>query len=243
VRDIRVSELETDGRAPPYEAAGVALELAVSPSGQVYLDPRAGDTDLPTPTVAARIRQAFARGGAEGLLHLGAVELESALPPSLAFGRELAQGFMTRLCALPDLEAQWTRLEVPVSADELERLAATVPPMTGAEYVDRERLQALWAGLAAAARAAITAAGGEVQTWLKGLHPSWTLVGRVCFHLAENKDNERAPFAFLATYAARSREARVQHLPLGRALKDYAGDRATPACCCRCTRRPGRAHG
>jgi non-specific serine/threonine protein kinase len=216
-----------DRRAPP-EAAGGALELAVSPSGQVYLEPRAGDTDLPTPAVAARIRQVFAGGGAEGLLHLGAVELESVLPPSLAFGRELAQGFMTRLCALPDLEAQWTSLEVPVSADELERLAATVPPMTGAEYVDRGRLQALWAGLGAAARAAITAAGGEVQTWLKGLHPSWTLVGRVCFHLAENKDNERVPFAFLATYAARlSREARVQHLPLGRALKDYAGDRAT----------------
>jgi non-specific serine/threonine protein kinase len=105
-----------DRRAPP-EAAGGALELAVSPSGQVYLEPRAGDTDLPTPAVAARIRQVFAGGGAEGLLHLGAVELESVLPPSLAFGRELAQGFMTRLCALPDLEAQWTSLEVPVSAD------------------------------------------------------------------------------------------------------------------------------
>src|SRR5690606_10203986 len=47
------------------------------------------------------------------------------------------------------------------------------------------------------------------------------LVGRVCFHLAENRDNEQFPFAFLATYAARvSQQSRVQYLPLGRAAKE-----------------------
>jgi non-specific serine/threonine protein kinase len=46
----------------------------------------------------------------------------------------------------------------------------------------------------------------------------------VCFHLAENKASEDAPFAFLATYATGvSQQARVQHLPLARALQEHAG--------------------
>src|ERR1019366_8150642 len=52
----------------------------------------------------------------------------------------------------------------------------------------------------------------------------WNAVGRVTFHLAENKRNPAYPFAFLATYTHRiSEQGEVQHLPLGRALEEYAG--------------------
>ena len=46
------------------------------------------------------------------------------------------------------------------------------------------------------------------------------------FHLAENKRDPQHPFAFMATYAHRlSVQTRggVQHLPLSRALQEYAG--------------------
>jgi non-specific serine/threonine protein kinase len=60
--------------------------------------------------------------------------------------------------------------------------------------------------------------------WLTKRHPGWNSVGRVCFHLAENKANEDAPFAFLATYASGvSQQAKVQPLPLARALQEHAG--------------------
>ncbi|WP_287648926.1 DEAD/DEAH box helicase [Accumulibacter sp.] len=148
----------------------------------------------------------------------------STLPPSLAYGRGLAHLFMARLCAIPDLESQWASAELPAPRDDLARLAAAAPPLTGAEYLDLERLEVLWADLRTVAREKIAAAGGSPHTWLKDAHPSWNLVGRVCFHLAENKNDERAPFAFLATYAARlSRQATVQHRPLAGALQEYAG--------------------
>ncbi len=52
----------------------------------------------------------------------------------------------------------------------------------------------------------------------------WNLVGRVHFNLAENRHDAEAPFAFLATYTTRlSAQAKAQHLPLGRALTEYAG--------------------
>ena len=66
----------------------------------------------------------------------------------------------------------------------------------------------------------------SVQEFLKSRHPAWNLVGRVHFNLAENRKDEEAPFAFLATYTTRlSAEAKAQHLPLGKALQEYAGAR------------------
>ena len=48
------------------------------------------------------------------------------------------------------------------------------------------------------------------------------------FNLAENRKDDEAPFAFLATYTTRlSAQAKPQHLPLGQALREYAGARAT----------------
>ena len=56
------------------------------------------------------------------------------------------------------------------------------------------------------------------------------MVGRVTFHLAENKRHPTHPFAFMASYASRiSSQSRVQHLPLGRALQEYAGAGNKPA--------------
>jgi len=39
-----------------------------------------------------------------------------------------------------------------------------------------------------------------VQEFLKDRHPAWNLVGRMHFNLAENRKDEDAPFAFMATY-------------------------------------------
>ena len=51
-------------------------------------------------------------------------------------------------------------------------------------------------------------------------------MGRVHFNLAENRRDPEAPFAFLATYTTQlSAEAKAQHLPLGKALQEYAGAR------------------
>src|SRR5215467_40673 len=76
----------------------------------------------------------------------------------------------------------------------------------------------------AACEAELAESKGNVQEFLKSRHPAWNLVGRVHFNLAENRKDEAAPFAFLATYTTRlSAQAKAQHLPLGKALQEYAG--------------------
>src|SRR5262249_34555294 len=53
---------------------------------------------------------------------------------------------------------------------------------------------------------------------------------RVCFHLAENKNDPTRPFAFMATYTAGFGAAgRLQHLPFRKALEQYAGAQKPPA--------------
>ena len=70
---------------------------------------------------------------------------------------------------------------------------------------------------------------GGLQAYLSARNPQWRLVGRVTLHLAENKRDPDHPFAFLATYIPKlSSQGRVQHEPLGKALKEYAGAKNRP---------------
>ncbi len=173
----------------------------------------------------SRLEKAFLRGPGHGLLCLGANEVGTALPPVLSYWREFGSRYVTALCALSDIGERVTKPPIPVPANgELDNIAATVPPMTGAEYLSAAVLADLWRGMDAAFDVELADAKLSVQAFLKGRHPAWNLVGRVHFSLAENRRDEAAPFAFLATYTTRlSAEAKAQHMPLGKALQEYAG--------------------
>ncbi len=96
--------------------------------------------------------------------------------------------------------------------------------MTGAEYLTATVLQSLWQELDIAFGLELSASKCGVQDFLKRRNAAWNLVGRVHFNLAENCKDDAAPFAFLATYTTRlSAHAKAQHLPLGQALREYAG--------------------
>jgi len=174
-----------------------------------------------------RLEKAFLRGAGHGLLCLGADEVGTALPPVLSYWREFGARYVTALCALPGIGERGTKPLVPIPADgELDKMAAAVPPMTGAEYLTVSVLADLWRGMDATFDAELADAKLSVQEFLKGRHPAWNLVGRVHFNLAENRKDEAAPFAFLVTYTTRlSAEAKAQHVPLGKALQEYAGAR------------------
>ncbi|MCL2306589.1 MAG: DEAD/DEAH box helicase, partial [Planctomycetaceae bacterium] len=62
--------------------------------------------------------------------------------------------------------------------------------------------------------------------WIQRQSPLWRTVGRVTFHLAENKRDETRPFAFMATYTDKvSAGAKPVQLPLSKALTEYASAR------------------
>ena len=175
----------------------------------------------------ASLHKAFSADWREGLFRLAAEKIDAGASPTLRFWAGFAEQFLTRLCQLP--EEMSPRQVAPPDAAECAQWALTAPPMQGGEYLSPEALLAIWDALAEWSDEAATAAGG-LGAFLEERAPRWHQVGRVCFHLAENKADPERPFAFMATYVAGLGAAgRARHLPLRQALEQYAGANNRPA--------------
>jgi superfamily II DNA or RNA helicase len=216
-----VTRQDTDSRS-------VRLALAISPRGGLRVEETAEAEAMPLPEpTARRVREAFSAGASRGLLHLATAELQTPLPACLGYVRDLARDYLTALCHTSGLDgtSELSALPPP-SEEELAFRTLQAPPMKGLEYLSTSILRGWWQELDEFVRGEIRAFAGGAQAYLREKNPLWRLVGRVTFHLAENKRDEQHPFAFMASYSSRlSAQGRLQHLPLARALQEYAGAR------------------
>ena len=199
--------------------------LRLTPSGHLRVE-QGGPGEAPP--ALARALAAFQLSEAAGLFELAAHPASGGLPPVLAYWRDLAGRCLHLRCLTPAGGLAPQPLLPPGEA-EMAELLLGAPPMPGAEYLTQEVLARLWIYLDEYMLAEAEAAGG-LEALLKKRAPLWRQVGRVCFHLAENRKDPDYPFAFLATYAPRlSDSARLRYQPLFRALQELAGARNRPA--------------
>ncbi len=199
---------------PPSPA--VPFALGFSPHGRVVVDPLPPLDEPLDGAIAMALGEGLGLDEAGALLDLAARHPRGALPASVAFFRDVARSALTTALAAG------TGRFGPTPAALLD----AAPPMFGREYLDADGLLALVARLRA--RLEERLAGAPLDIWLRERNPAWAVVGRVCFHLAENKKDSARPFAFLATYSVGlSGSATAQHRPLGKALAESAaaGDR------------------
>lgn len=199
-------------------------QLALSPRGRLLLEE--SDCERAVTALAAdeALRQAFAESAAHGLLAIAARRgAAEAWPAEWMFWREFAHTYLAAMAHAPAAEDGRNASEIVPAAALFLGLALRIPAMRGAEYATPEVFALLWRELDALARAEARAAGG-LKPWLARIHPALHLLGKVTFHLAENKRSPETPFAFMATYTHRlSAQEKPVHLPLGRALQEYAG--------------------
>lgn len=146
--------------------------------------------------------------------------VEKKEEPTLAYWRSLARHFLSGLCHIPEGA---TKVEVPPpSQADLEALVMAAPPMRGGEYLEPEVLRSIWRTLEEWVQAQV--GQSSLAEFLQQRAPRWQQVGRVFFHLAENKNSSERPFAFMATYTTGlTGEGELKHLPLGKSLEQYAG--------------------
>ncbi len=155
---------------------------------------------------------------AELLTLLATHLLTSDMEPSWLWLRGFAKLFFARLCQTED-----ALKTVTPALEDRQSLVASAPPFAGVEYVNVQLLESWWTDLG---RYIALLAKEGVETWLRQECPAWQVVGRVTFHLAENKTDMQRPFAFLATFTEKlSVSGQPQHLPLARALQMYAGQK------------------
>ena len=201
------------------------LCCGLTPSGHIDVYPGSPDEGPGLSTAAQRrIVDAFNVGRGHGVLHLGAGELSTDLHPTLSHWRDFGRSFVARVCgALDPTDPNFLVLPA-IAPDELAAFSEATPPMRGAELLTPALLVDLWSDIGKALTAEAARLPDGVQGYLKKQSSVWNVVGRVCFHLAENKRDPSYPFAFIATYVHKvGKLAKPQHLPLGRALTDYAG--------------------
>ncbi len=204
--------------------AGGILLCGLTPSGRIDVRPGSPDEGPGLSTAAQqRVIDAFTAGRGHGVLHLGAGEPGTDLHPTVSYWRDIGRSFVARVCGALD-PTDPTSLIIPApDPDEIAAFAEAAPPMEGAELLTPAWLGDLWSDIGEALLEAARGTGG-VQGYLKTQSAVWNVVGRVCFHLAENKRDLDYPFAFMSTYVQKvSKQARPQHLPLGQALREYAG--------------------
>ena len=199
------------------------LDLVLTPTGQLILWDLESETGTAlSETLDRSLRKAHQQDPCELLLSLAAAWGETPLPPAFAFWRGLGTRYLTALCHIPEPSENLSRPVPP--PEDLAVLIESAPAMRGAEYLRTETLKQWWNKLDEYVRTDVAAQDGGLTAWLKRRGPLWCRVGRVCFHLAENKRDAEYPFAFLATYAPKLLDGqRVQYVPLGRALEEYAG--------------------
>ncbi|MBI9017605.1 MAG: DEAD/DEAH box helicase [Phycisphaerae bacterium] len=191
-------------------------EIRLTPTGQLRWQENPDN-----PSELEALQKIFEQNWAHGLLKLAADKYRTTNSLTLRYWQAFAEQYLTRLCHIPESSDNIIVNEPSVS--DLSTLLLSAPPMDGGEYLSITVLQQIWMSLSDWVNQAINQAGG-LANFLQTQTPKWHQVGRVCFHLAENKTNEVYPFAFLATYSTGfGLDGRVKHLPLRKAMEQYAG--------------------
>jgi non-specific serine/threonine protein kinase len=193
-------------------------EIKLTPTGHLRLVPEG-----PSDPLSTGIKNIFEQDWAQGLFVLGAEKIDPADSQTLRYWQNIANHYLTDLCHTP--ESENTISIASPGEGELSTWLLTAPPMMGGEYLSIDMLRSIWVELDQWVHQQIRASGG-VKAFLKSFAPKWHQVGRVCFHLAENKADQSYPFAFLATYSTGfSSGGKLKHLPLRNALEQYAGSK------------------
>ena len=222
----------------------MSIRPVITPAGHLIVEAvDAADAGLATTRAALlkELQAAFEVSDAAGLLSLASGNLRTELPAEFVFWREFAQQFFHELCGLSEEELRQAVSSRAARSSSKAQSAGTVqppheltliglienaPPMRGLEYLTPDVLRSLWNDLQWLVLEQAAAHREGPAAYVQSLNPLWNLLGRVTFHLAENKRDPDRPFAFLATYTHRmSAKAKLQHLPLGEALKQYAGEK------------------
>ncbi len=204
----------------------VSHRIVISPQGNVGFVAIANEDRSPNPSgeIPYEIVSAFQASTFSGFTALASSVWQPYVahwPAEFSFWRDYVRKYFVALCRqYASNVKRWVSVSPPDAAT-LEEWIALAPPMPGLEYLTPGTLQELWNELDSHTSSSANRHEEGLAGYLKSIDSDWNLIGRVTFHLAENKKNENAPFAFMATFTqGQSKDGTPQHLPLAEALRE-----------------------
>ena len=160
----------------------------------------------------------------QALLYFGFEDKSLKMSQSLLFLHGVTAFFIEKLSKNSEIEI--TRSAAMLTTEETDFLLQKIPYAIGSEFIDFLWLENLWRNLTTALKAELSSFDGSAAQYLLTHNSHINVVGRVFFHLVENK-SEEYPFAFLATYSRKSPtgdQNKAEHVPLKNALLEYKDD-------------------
>ena len=196
--------------------------LALLPSGALTLRPH-----LAAPLAAGAVKSFQAvlqlqKQPEPAALFSLVAESDSKLPEPYLFWHNFTGRWLRERCLLNTQAANTDPLK-PLTDSQAKKLIDSAPLMEGAEYLTASLLQQKWLDLDNWLLQQINSTGKTFEQFMHARAPDWHVGGTLYFHLAENRDNEDLPFAFIATWQPQEAASRNKHLPLAKALEHYAG--------------------
>lgn len=202
------------------------MQLSLRPSGIFHISNPTNSDEI------SFANQIASHGISSGLLYLDSHPNLCESLPELNYWLDFTRLFLAEFSTIADLEnkikSSSDRIvlikNAPLlAAEDQSRLMLTKPMFLGSEYLNENLIDQIWTELHSTLIAQIVESKLSVEEFFSSRHQGLSLQGRVWFHLAENKENEETPFAFLATYSNKiSESGKAQHLPLNRALEEYS---------------------
>ncbi len=154
------------------------------------------------------------------LFHLAFREIPATLSDSIQFLKIVSDAFIKSLKKQPDIEFLRENAVIKPEEEEIQSIINAAPFMNGTKYLDGQWIRHIWARLEEVFKEEIRNFQGSVAEYFASKNSDAKLIGRIFFHLVENKNGD-LPFAFMATYASRSSSEKSKHLPLKNALIEF----------------------
>ena len=196
--------------------------LSVLPSGILHIAHHSDSQYTSAYIKQVDIVHGFSCSTEKGLFSLLTNKIENIDSLALKYWRDFIALYIEKLRYQID-STELKPIDTP-SDEVLQQLVLQVPPMPGSEYVTLDVLKSIWISFDNWFQTTAAKHPEGLKGFLKDTLPSWQPLGRVCFHLAENKQDNDYPFAFLATYATQTLHIEeMQHKPLKHVLQEYAG--------------------
>ncbi len=206
---------------PMVAESCLQLVAAIDPEGfWVDWEPDSIGLDAASQRRQAALYAGFQHDPIRTLWELGFSESDPNWSDSLGFLHAIAKHFVLALSRTPDLDYLREKAKVDLDPGLVESWIAQAPYLNGQEYLSPAWVEEVWHDLNMQFATEISASTESISTWLgRWSSNALSLVGRVYFHLVENKDGDY-PFAFLATYAPQAAGS-GRHQPLKNALVEY----------------------
>lgn len=207
------------------------IELTLTPKGHLFIRENTEGWSVSEKLADSLIRK-FSSSNAAGLFYLIQENQLESIPSSFFYFKKMIKDFITRICHFAEGQT-----------DEIDTVLASVKPddsfftftvmdapiMSGAEYITTEFLSGLWQELGTFLKNESLKSGENWRLYIQKLNPAWANVGKLVFHLAENKSpkSPAEPFIFMITFIHRlSEQEKPKHLPFSSAIKLYEKDKS-----------------